>query len=239
MVDTLGSYGVRPMLESKLYREKRRDSAKGAKEVPTPEAQMDEVVKEFINNLGRVAYFFGFNRLMGQIYAVLFLSPDPLTLDDMVKKLDSSKGNVSINIRALERWGLVRQIYKWADRKNYYEAETDIWKAVSGILQERERKESQQMIESLNQSVSMMEELSKGAEGEQASTAEFYLERMEVLRRLFQFGDQLLDMMVQGGEVNFGQASRLAHAGRELHAEDELEDLAEEIADEEDQLSEK
>ena len=193
------------MIDSKLYRHRRETTGK-----VSLEAQMEEVSKEFINNLGRVADFFGFNRLMGQLYAVLFLSPEPLTLDDMVKKLESSKGNVSINIRALERWGLVRQIYKWADRKNYYEAEPDIWKAVSGILQERERKESQQIISSLNQSVEMLEQANKTATGQEAVTAQFYLERMEQLRRLFKFGDSLLDMMVQGGAVDFGSASRLA-----------------------------
>jgi HTH-type transcriptional regulator, glycine betaine synthesis regulator len=195
------------MMDSKIYRSRREGP-----EHLTLQAQMDEISKDFINNLGRVADFFGFNRLMGQLYAVLFLSPEPLTLDDMVKKLESSKGNVSINIRALERWGLVRQIYKWADRKNYYEAEPDIWKAVSGILQERERKESQQIISSLNQSVEMLEQASKTASGQEALTAQFYLERMEALRRLFKFGDSLLDMMVQGGAVDFGSASRLARA---------------------------
>ena len=196
------------MLDSRIYRERRRESTIP----PSPEVQMEELSKEFINNLGRVAGFFGFQRLMGQLYAVLFLSPEPLTLDDMVKRLESSKGNVSINIRALERWGLVRQIYKWADRKNYYEAETDIWKAVSGILQERERKESQQMLESLSQSVEMLEQFSKSANGPEAATAQFYLERMEVLRRLFQFGDSLLDMMVRGGAVDFSSVGRLAHS---------------------------
>jgi len=194
------------MIDSKLYRHRHSHNPTGEVSL---QAQMEEVSKEFINNLGRVADFFGFNRLMGQLYAVLFLSPEPLTLDDMVKKLESSKGNVSINIRALERWGLVRQIYKWADRKNYYEAEPDIWKAVSGILQERERKESQQIISSLNQSVEMLEQASKTATGQEAVTAQFYLDRMEQLRRLFKFGDTLLDMMVQGGAIDFGSASRL------------------------------
>ncbi len=196
------------MLDSRLFRERRRDT----ETPPSPEVQMEEVTKEFINNLGRVAAFFGFQRLMGQLYAVLFLSPEPLTLDDMVKRLESSKGNVSINIRALERWGLVRQIYKWADRKNYYEAETDIWKAVSGILQERERKESQQIIDSLSQSMDMLTLMSKSAGGPEVTTAQFYLERMEVLRRLFQFGDSLLDMMVRGGAVDFSNASKLAQS---------------------------
>jgi len=196
---------VSGMVDSKVYREWRNPPIE-----QTPERQLEEVTQRFINNLGRVADFFGFNALMGRLYGVLFLSPKPLSLEEMVEKLDSSKGNVSINIRNLERWGLVRQVYKWGkDRRDYYEAETDIWKAIGRILQERERKESQQMIESLNQSVSMLEKFSQQTEGDQAQMADFYLQRMETLRRLFQFGDQLLDSMVQGGEIDFGTASHL------------------------------
>lgn len=195
------------MLDSKLFHPKQTGSPP---EPPSLNTQMDDLAREFINNLGRVADFFGFNRLMGQLYAVLFLSPEPLTLDDMVKRLDSSKGNVSINIRALERWGLVHQIYKWADRKNYYEAETDIWKAISGILQERERKENQHILRSLTHSMEMLEQVSTSATGPEAEKAGFYLQRMEVLRRLLQFGDQLLEMMVRGGAVDFGRAQQMA-----------------------------
>jgi DNA-binding transcriptional regulator GbsR (MarR family) len=170
--------------------------------------QLDESSREFINNLGRVADFFGFNRLMGQLYAVLFLSPEPLTLDDMVRRLDSSKGNVSINIRNLERLGLVRQIYKWADRKNYYEAETNIWKAVSGILQERERRENQNILKSLSSSMDRLKQVASAANGPEVELADFYLKRMEVLRTLFEFGDYLLDKMVRGGLVDFNNARR-------------------------------
>jgi DNA-binding transcriptional regulator GbsR (MarR family) len=149
----------------------------------------------------------------------------------MVKRLDSSKGNVSINIRNLERWGLVRQIYKWADRKNYYEAETDIWKAISGILQERERKENQIIIHSLSQSMGMLEDVAASATGQEAETAEFYLKRMEVLRRLLQFGDKLLDTMVKGGAVDFTSAKNMAQQSVESRrsAEPEIELIEEEI----------
>ena len=82
-------------------------------------------------------------------------------------------------------------------------------------MQERERKESQQIITSLNQSVEMLEEASKTATGQEAVTAQFYLERMEQLRRLFKFGDTLLDMMVQGGAIDFGTASRLSQLAYE------------------------
>lgn len=192
-------------MDSKLYLNRGNTP-----EEQVPERELEEVTQRFVNNLGRVAAFFGFNGLMGRLYGILFLSSKPLSLEEMVEKLDSSKGNVSINIRALERWGLVRRVYKWGrDRRDYYEAETDIWKAISGILQERERKESRQMLESLTQSVSMLEKFSQQAEGDRAETADFYIQRMQTLRRLFQFGDQLLDSMVRGGEIDFGTASRL------------------------------
>ncbi len=221
------------MLDSRLYQSKSQSEVG---ESPSTANQLDELAKEFINNLGRVADFFGFNRLMGQLYAVLFLSPDPLTLDDMVKRLDSSKGNVSINIRNLERWGLVRQIYKWADRKNYYEAETDIWKAISGILQERERKENQQILRSLSQSMKKLEEVGAAASGEEADVANFYLKRMEVLRQLLQFGDQLLEMMVRGGAVDFARAQQMAHTVANADKSPQVEATFE-VIDEEDTLN--
>ena len=207
------------MVDSKLYHERRNQPE------TTPEQQLEEVTQRFITNLGRIADFFGFNALMGRLYGVLFLSPKPLSLEDMVDKLESSKGNVSINIRALEHWGLVHRVYKWGkDRRDYYEAESDIWKAIGNILQERERKETLQMIDSLNHSVSMLEKFSQQAEGDKAEMAEFYLQRMETLRRLFQFGDQLLESMVRGGQVNFGTASLLVETEVDL---EELEDFSE------------
>lgn len=181
-----------------------------------PQQQLEEIATEFINNLGRVADFFGFNRLIGQLYASLFISPEPLTLDDMVERLRSSKGNVSINIRTLERLGLVRQIYKWADRKNYYEAEIDIWKAVSRILQERERKEAQQISDSLNESLTTLEQVSRQAIGTpEAEMADFYLQRIQVLHRLIEFGSLLLDVMVQGGSVDFSAIAQISQLTQE------------------------
>jgi DNA-binding transcriptional regulator GbsR (MarR family) len=206
----------------------RASQAQGEALIP-PQEQLEEITREFVNNLGRVADFFGFNRLIGQLYAILFISPEPLTLDDMVERLHSSKGNVSINIRTLERLGLVRQIYKWADRKNYYEAETDLWKAVGRILQDRERKEAQQISDSLNDNLQTLEKVSKQATGTpEGQLSDFYLQRIEMIQRLFEFGGALLDIMVQGGTVDFSavaQLSQLADFKRKAKSGQPIEDL--------------
>lgn len=59
----------------------------------------------------------------------------------MSDSLSISKGNVSINIRALEFWSMVKTVWVKGDRKDYYESRTDFWKIVKEVLREREKKE--------------------------------------------------------------------------------------------------
>jgi len=110
----------------------------------------DEIREELINTVGRITSFWGFGRVMGQIYGLLYLSPSPMTLDDMAGGLSISKGNISINIRALHRWNMVRPVWVKGDRKDYYEAETDFWTMVRGVLREREKKEFDQALGSVS-----------------------------------------------------------------------------------------
>ena len=74
---------------------------------------------------------FGLNNIMAQLYAVLYFSGKPVSLDDMVDRLKISKGSASINIRALERYGAVRRVWIKGSRRDYYEAEADIYKVVT------------------------------------------------------------------------------------------------------------
>jgi DNA-binding transcriptional regulator GbsR (MarR family) len=60
-----------------------------------------------METMGKITAFWGFSKIMGQLYGLLYLTPKPLTLDEMAESISISKGNVSINIRALERWNMV------------------------------------------------------------------------------------------------------------------------------------
>ena len=83
---------------------------------------------KFIEGIGKLAGSFGLNHFIAQLYAVLYLSGKPLSLDELVEKLGASKGNISLNIRELEKWGAVRNVWVKGSRKDYYEAESDIKK---------------------------------------------------------------------------------------------------------------
>ena len=88
-------------------------------------ADLQKTHDQFVEKMGFLGSLFGFSKLMGQIYGTLYLSSDPLSLNDIMDYLGVSKGSVSINIRELEKWGGCKKVWVKGDRKDYYEAETN------------------------------------------------------------------------------------------------------------------
>ena len=87
---------------------------------------MHRSVAEMVDAGGRTAQSFGVSRLFGQIYILLYLSPDPRSLDEMAASLGVSKASVSITCRQLESWGAVKRVWVKGDRKDYYQAQSDL-----------------------------------------------------------------------------------------------------------------
>lgn len=117
---------------------------------------------KFIENIGELAASFGLNKFIAQLYAVLYLSEKPLSLDDLVEKLGASKGNISLNIRELEKWGAVKNVWVKGSRKDYYEADTDVRKVFSNKLKLSVAKRIDQVSNMLDE----FKELVDSAEGE-------------------------------------------------------------------------
>jgi HTH-type transcriptional regulator, glycine betaine synthesis regulator len=79
-----------------------------------------------ISLAGEIAEMFSFNRSIGQLYGLLYINPDPLSLEDVARSCKMSKGNASIHLRTLENWGAVNRSWKPGTRKDYYSANTDL-----------------------------------------------------------------------------------------------------------------
>lgn len=84
----------------------------------------------FLDKINHVCKKLGLNNVMAQLYAILYISNEALSLDDMAKRLKISKGSASVNIRALENYGAVRRVWIRGSRKDYYEADTDIMRVI-------------------------------------------------------------------------------------------------------------
>ena len=135
---------------------------------------MDSARLELIEAGGRTVQSFGLNRLLGQIYTLLALHPDPLCLDDIAAELSVSKASVSISCRQLAGWGAVRQVWLRGDRKDYYTAETDFRTLLnSGILDSFRKKldSAERQLERTRQTVSQ--------NGDSIEHREYLIERLQ------------------------------------------------------------
>ncbi|MDI6756857.1 MAG: MarR family transcriptional regulator [Endomicrobiia bacterium] len=116
---------------------------------------LSAVENDFINAVSMMGASMGLNRVVGQIYALLFLKGEPMSLDDICEALNISKGNVSINIRELERWGAVKKSWTPGSRKDYYDADDDVVGVVYGRMRMRFEKIISELGENLEKWGSM------------------------------------------------------------------------------------
>ena len=136
-----------------------------------------------IESAGRTTQGFGLGRIIGQLYALLFFSPKPMSLDDMGGELKVSKGSVSTNIRELEKWGAVRQIWIKGDRKDYYEAEVDFLRIIKdGILPFFRRKLDSSFV-ATSESKELIQINHKNIKPRDKELTHFYTERLDLIKK--------------------------------------------------------
>jgi len=99
------------------------------------------LVQTFVLHFGEMGSRWGINRTVGQIYALLFISNDPLNAEDIVERLGISRSNVSMGLKELQAWNLVRLQHKPGDRRDYFSTPDDIWQIVRTLVEERKRRE--------------------------------------------------------------------------------------------------
>jgi HTH-type transcriptional regulator, glycine betaine synthesis regulator len=150
-----------------------------------------------IEGLGQLASYFGFSKVMGQLFGVLMLSPDPLSLDDLMDKLGISKASVSTNMRTLEHMGIVREVWVKDDRRKSYRAESDFWRILSGILSSRELRDVNQALHVLDEQAERLQRSIPSMSDAEQRLAEFYIERLGQLQDFFQLAQFVLMSIIQ------------------------------------------
>ncbi len=111
-------------------------------------AATDAAIYRACEAIGAMMEVWGFKRVMGMVWAYLYLSDRPMSAQEIREGLGISAGLVSMVINDLERWGVVHKCTTPGERREYYEAEADIWSPIAKVLREREM---QQMQETLDQ----------------------------------------------------------------------------------------
>ena len=165
---------------------------------------LGKIKKNFTEGLSQISRFWGFPKGMGAIFAVLYLSPTALSLDEVVQETGLTKGAISTEIRALARMGLVHRSSKLGDRKDYYTAESDFYAAIRSILKERQNSEFDRAIRSVKETLGQMEE--SWVENDEW---DFVYERVQALQDFFDSIDSLTKAVVKLESLGISNVTKI------------------------------
>ena len=152
----------------------------------------------FVEGIGRLAATVGVSRVIGQLYAMLFLSEKPLCLDDMVERLKISKGNASLNIRKLESLGVAKKVWVKGDRKDFYEAELDFEKIIKGGLIDIARSRMKIALDTVTETEDLIKKSKGNLNQEEKRSKKLYLRRLESAKEINNFIERMLNSVFSG-----------------------------------------
>src|SRR5271155_5814171 len=147
----------------------------------------------FIRRWGEMGQTWGINRTMAEIHALLYICGVPLCTDDVMERLNISRGNASMSLRALCDWGIIRRIHKRGERREYFESLSDVWEMFNLIIAERKRREMDPVLETIRQCRTMLDETTLGKSAARQPTVQITRQRlagmeefMTVTNKIFQ-----------------------------------------------------
>lgn len=145
---------------------------------------------KFVNTWGILGSNWGINKTMAQLHALLMISENALSTEEMMESLSISRGNANMNIRALVEWGLVDKELIAGDRKDYYSAKKDIWVVARQIAKQRRKRELDPVINAL-QSLKNEKEVDKNSElGKRITDIEDFALKVDRMLEKFTASDE-------------------------------------------------
>lgn len=149
---------------------------------------------EFIETWGKLGSTWGVSRSMAQIHALLLISAEPLSTEEIMNELKVSRGTANMNIRALMDWNLVHKEHKPGDRKEYFFAEKDIWTVFINVIEQRKKRELEPMI-------GVLQEFTRIEDTD--PRAEEFLRVVDEIRLFSERADKTLTQVTQGKAAHF------------------------------------
>ena len=162
------------------------------------------LVQAFVLHFGEMGSRWGINRTVGQIYALLYVAPEPMCADEIVDALGISRSNVSMSLRELQAWNLVLLKHLPNDRRDFFTTPSDVWQILRTLAEERKKREVDPTLSVLRE-ILMQQPASEAERHAQARMAEMHglIERLttwyEDVRQLDT--DRLATLLTLGAKV--------------------------------------
>ena len=158
--------------------------------------ELAEGKQKFIEAWGRIGSEWGINRTMAQVHALLLISPEALTTEEVMEELNISRGNANMTLRDLINWGLIEKQHKPGERKEYFAADKDIWNVARQVAKERKKRELEPMLK-------VLKELST-VEGDKNDKAyATFNKSVTDINKLANNADRMIDTMLKAEESWF------------------------------------
>jgi DNA-binding transcriptional regulator GbsR (MarR family) len=155
---------------------------------------------EFVAQWGALGTQWGINRTMAQIHALLMTSPQPVTTDEVMEELQISRGNAHTNLKELVAWGLVRMVVRKGERRDFFEAEKDVWTIFTIVARERKRRE-------IEPALAVLGKCAADSEGMQSPEGLAFHDQMVQLQEFVTFASKMADRVAS---MKHGFAVQLA-----------------------------
>ena len=152
--------------------------------------------------VGGLMEYWGFKRIMGRLWVVLYLSPEPMSAADLGERLQASTGAISMTLAELQKWGVVHKTWRPGERRDFYEPETSIWKMVSRVFRERELTYIREAIEAFENALAALAHARPKASPDEKKHLKFVEERVRTLLTLSRIGEGLLTMLLAGQSID-------------------------------------
>src|SRR5215475_964251 len=134
--------------------------------------QLDHIEQEFLGLWRSMSSLWGISPTMAEIHGLLYITGAALSMDDIMARLQISRGNVSMNLSKLVEWGLVRRVHKRGDRRDYYESLSDVWEMFTLVANQRKRREIDPILHTLRKCREELSPESFGPEAEEPAAQE-------------------------------------------------------------------
>ena len=164
------------------------------------------------DGVGALMELWGFRRQLGRVWTVLFLSERPLAAPDLCERLRISTGLLSMTLAELRQWGVVRSVQVAGDRKEHFEAETNIWKLVARVLREREKRAVESALATFERALDDVRAATADVDPEVKAAARFRLKRLEQLADLCRAALGVLRILLDSARVDAGPIKAISEA---------------------------
>ena len=158
--------------------------------------ELPEAKQKFIEAWGKLGSEWGINRTMAQVHALLLISPEALTTEEIMESLSISRGNANMTVRDLINWGLVEKQHKPGERKEYFFADKDVWNIARQVAKERRKRE-------LDPVIKILDELSKVQGDAKDPAFKTFNKSVTDINKLAKNVDKTLETMIKADESWF------------------------------------